>query len=200
MTITEYLYQNKLIDSQNELTERANYLGYQQLTDLEEDIVDIYLIDFKTKTIIPPYDMDIYINGESNSSTIKFRVYDNPILTNNISLIQEGYIPQILWKHSSGNKTGIVQPEKNIDGNIITFDWLLGLEYLINAGTLEFSVRFVTYDENSSINYNISTFSKTVSIKTGMNNIIGQIRYSIANPFINTEDTYIIDGGNISNG
>lgn len=206
MTILKYLQDYNLIDENNELTEEANDLGYNNIETLTNDVYNTFLINFKTKTIIPAYKFSIYpigVSGEIDSDIIQFRVYNDLTITNNIDLTEEEYVPEIIWKNNSSENSGVFQAIKNVDGKIITFSWSMALEVLNFAGTLKFSVRFVKYgldaiNNNEIIVYNLSTLPISFEIKQSMNNIAAQSNYNFANPYLDESNIYIIDGGNIN--
>lgn len=197
------------------LTERAKYLGYTEIDNLIEDIEDIFLIDFKTKSIIPAYrylNNPVAVIGDSISDIIKFRVYNNTKFTSGIDLTNSTILPEIVWQNNTNNLQGIFQVkvaddntnEKIIEGNIITFNWIIDPRALYRSGDLEFNVRFVNYDSTSNIiNYNLATQTTKLKIESSLNyfSTLGEGDYNItmsfANPYLNNINTYIIDGGNI---
>lgn len=201
MTVNDYLKQNNLINSQNELTERATYLGYTSVNDLINDIQEYFLVDFKTRTIISAFkylDNPVAVMGDVASDFISIRVYDE-------NSILEDKIPEITWKNNSDKLEGIFQvTNKNITNHIITFQWHIEPKALYHSGKLQFAVRFVNYSNeegNRVINYNLATQPTTINIVSSLNYIStlneGDYIFSFENPYLNENNTYVIDGGDI---
>lgn len=212
MNINEYLQSYDLLDSQNQLTDRAKKLGYQSdssILQLKQDIEQNCIIDCRSKEIIPAYkyyNNPIAVTGDSISSIIKFILYKNNEYIYGIEDLtdEDSYKFQVNWRNSVSNITGIYETTiESIEGDFITYLWIIDPMALNRAGELEFSFKFVSFDTNNNINYSFGSQVLSLDVKPSLNfefTTDEDADYDIKtfnNPYLSTNNTYIIDCGEI---
>lgn len=212
MTIIEYLQSYDLLDINEQLTERAKKIGYEldeQVQDLIRDIEQNCIIDCREKEIIPAYkyyNNPIGVSGDAISNAISFLLYKNNQYVYGIEDLTdtESYKFQINWHNSVSDITGIYETTiEKIEGDFITYLWIIDPMAFKRAGELEFCYRFVGFDENNKIDYNLGSQVLSLEIKPSLNfefTIDQEADYDIKtfnNPYISTNNTYIIDCGEI---